>query len=478
MNKTKKNIMYNIIYQILILIIPLITLPYISRRLGTEGVGIYSFSYSIVYYFMMFAMIGFNNYGNRTIAKSRDNIEQLTKNFKEIHSLQTITSIIMIALFNIFVIFNNSEYKFIFFLQSLHVWSCMFDINWFFFGIEEFKITVVRNMIIKVLSLICIFIFVNNANDVWKYTLILSSSILISQLALWPIVKKKIDTKLIFKKDIKKHIIPCLKLFLPVIAVTIFKIMDKTMIGVFSNIVQVGLYENAEKIINVPIALITAIGTVMLPKMSNIYSKKSENEKATEIINNSLKAVMFLSFAMAFGVFCVSRDFSIFFFGEQFKDSGIIIQYLSITIIFLAWGNVIRTQYLIPNEMDREYIISAFLGAFVNLILNIIFIPKYGAIGACIGTIFAEFFVMLYQTLAVRKKIPVIKYLYNVLPFFMKSIIMFLIIYPVCFLRFNSVIKMAMQIILGIVIYMILNMKYILSIINFKKSIGIKNTKE
>lgn len=474
MGNTKKNLMYNIIYQMLILFIPLITLPYVSRILGAEGIGIYSFSYSIVYYFMMFAMIGFNNYGNRTIAKSRDNKEKLTITFKEIHFLQIITSSIMIIFFYIFIFFYNSEYKLIFLIQSIHVWSCMFDISWFFFGLEEFKITVLRNTVIKILSLISIFLFVKTKDDVWVYTMIMSLSILLSQLSLWPMVNKRIDNKLVFKKNIKKHISPCLKLFLPVIAVSVYRIMDKTMIGVFSNVEQVGLYENAEKIVNIPIAIITAFGAVMLPKMSNLYSRKECDEKAKSIIEKSLNAIMFLSFAMTFGLFCISNDFSILFFGQSFGKLGSLIQYLSITILFLAWGNVIRTQYLIPMEMDKDYIISAFIGAFVNFGFNLFFIPRFGSAGACIGTVSSEFFVVMYQTIAVSKKLPIIQYIKNIIPFFIKAFIMFLIVYLLNYVSINPFVRIIVQVIIGVLIYALLNYKYLVNTINlsiFKKNV-------
>jgi O-antigen/teichoic acid export membrane protein len=174
----KKNFIYNFIYQILILILPLITVPYVSRVLGADGVGTYSYTYSIAYYFMIIAMLGLNNYGNRRIAKVRDNKEDLSKEFWSIYKLQLITSSIMIILYFLYVSLFATKYKLIAFIQILYVASSMLDINWFFFGIEKFKLTITRNTIIKVFSLILIFIFVKNENDLWKYTTILSSSIL------------------------------------------------------------------------------------------------------------------------------------------------------------------------------------------------------------------------------------------------------------------------------------------------------------
>lgn len=476
MNSIKKNFIYNIVYQLLIFIIPLITVPYISRVLGADGVGKYSYTYSIVYYFMLFAMLGFNNYGNRSIAKVRDNKQKLSKTFKEIYLTQLIISFLMIILYVIFSISFNHENKTIFFIQILFVVSCMFDINWFYFGIEKFKLTITRNIIIKILSLILLFVFVNDSNDVCVYTLILAGSTLLSQMLLWPFLKKNIFNVKVSFKDITKHFIPCLKLFLPVIAITIYKVMDKTMLGILTNMSEVGFYENSEKIINVPNAIIAALGTVMLPRMSNMYAN-NEHVKSKVLIHKSMKFIMFLSFAMTFGLISISNDFSVIFFGSEFTKSGILIIYLAITIIFISWGNVLRTQYLIPMEYDKKYIISAFIGAIVNFVINLILIPKYSSIGACIGTIFAEFSVICYQTLSIRKELPVKKYFIEIIPFFVKAIIMFIIIYSLKYIEMPSVFRIVLQVMAGIIIYFILNIKYINSIVNFKNIFkrGIKN---
>ena len=471
MGEVKKNFLYNIIYQILILIIPLVTVPYVSRTLGSSGIGIYSYTYSIVYYFMIFAMLGLNNYGNRSIAKVRDNKEKLSRTFKEIYCMQIITSITMIILYFLYLDIFDVKYKEIALIQSIYVISCLFDINWFFFGIEKFKLTVTRNTIIKFLSLISIFLLVKDKNDIWIYTLIASGSLLLSQLFLWSFIKKYVNNVEIKFKDVIKHFKPCLKLFLPVIAVAIYKVMDKTMIGWFSDVSEVGFYENAEKIINVPNAIIAALGTVMLPRMSNLYAK-NRDEESKKVIDKSIKLMMFLAFAMTFGLICISKNFSLIFFGQGFEKSGIIIILLSITILFLSWGNVIRTQYLIPKEYDKIYIESAFLGAIVNLIFNLIFIPKYASIGACIGTIFAELSVMLYQTISIKNELPIKEYIEDIIPFFVKSIIMFIVIYPFNFINLNNILIIIIQVVLACIVYYLLNYRYVNGIINLDKFIS------
>lgn len=465
----KKNFIYNAIYQILVLILPLITMPYISRKLGADGVGIYSYTYSIVYYFMICAMLGLNNYGNRTIAKARDNKEKLSKEFWGIYIMQLVTSILMTTFYIGYVFIFDNKYKTIAIIQTLYMLSTMLDINWFFFGIEKFKLTITRNMLVKILSLILIFLFVKTENDVWIYTLILAGSTLLSNALLFPFLKRYINKTKLTVKDVTKHIKPNLMMFLPVIAVSIYNTMDKIMLGAMSNVTEVGYYENASKIVSVPTMIIVALGTVMLPRASNMISNNQE-EKVKELLKKTVPFAMFLALPMAFGVFAIGKDFSILFFGEGFEKTGHLIRLLSINVIFLSWGNVIRTEYLLPKEKDGIYITSAFLGAAINFIMNCIFIPKYSSIGACIGTITAEFLVAFYQTYMLRKDLNIGEYMKDSIPFLIKTLSMFagvIIVGKIVDTRFA---KICMQIIVGGGIYVILNYNYI------SKNLKIKDT--
>lgn len=468
----KKNFIYNTVYQILILIIPLITMPYVSRVLGANGIGIYSYTYSIAYYFMLIAMLGLNNYGNRSIAKVREDKDKTSKEFCSIYALQLIISIIMVISYILYIHIFEHKYMLISFIQIMYVISSVFDINWFFFGIEKFKLTITRNALIKLTSFILIFIFVKTPSDVWKYTLILSGSTLLSNIVQFGFLKKYIKIVKIHKEDVIKHIKPCIILFLPVIAVSIYKIMDKIMLGILSNITEVGYYENAEKITQVPLAIITSLGTIMLPKVSNMLYNNQETQ-VKQLLKKTMPFVMFLTLPMIFGINAISNEFSLAFFGSEFEKTGQLIKILSITILFLSWGNVIRTQYLIPKERDKEYVISAFLGAIINFIMNLIFIPKYQSIGACIGTITAEFIVMFYQTWTVRKELPIFKYVIESLQFLVKSIVMFIVILLLGnLINNNEINKIILQVAVGIFIYTLLNLKYILSILEVKRHLN------
>lgn len=429
--------------------------------------GIHSYTYSISYYFMLIAMLGLNNYGNRSIAKVRDNKDELSKTFWSIYLLQFIVSTLMVITYLIYIILFNIRYKQIAVIQIFYVISSIFDINWFFFGLEKFKITIIRNTIIKIISLVSIFLFVRNSDDLWVYTLILSGSTFLSQIILWPYMKKYVNFTKIKIIDILKHLKPCLILFIPVIAVSIYKIMDKIMLGNMASIVEVGYYENAVKIIDVPKCIITSLGTVMLPRMSNMIAK-GEEEKIKMYIGKSLQVIMFLALPITMGLIAISDDFILIFLGNNFTKTGTLIKYLAISLIFLSWANVIRTQYLIPKERDKDYIISVILGAIVNLVMNIILIPRYASIGACYGTICAELIVMLYQTYKVKNELNISVYIKNIMIFVINSLIMFIIVDLLNYIPMSIYYRLILQVIIGIIIYIVLNFKYIITLVDFK----------
>ena len=467
---TNKNFLYNVIYQVFIFIIPLITTPYISRVLGVNNVGVYSYTYSLVYYFMLASMLGINNYGAREVAKASHDKQKLSKTFFSIYFLQLICCLIMVVFYVIFAEVYNYNHKMIMYIQLIYLISCIFDINWFFFGLEKFKITISRNIIIKLLSLILIFIFVNSRNDLWIYTLIMSGSTLLSQLYLWIYIRKEVTFYRPTFKEIFKHLPECLVLFIPIISYSIYRVMDKTLIGAISNTVQLGNFESAEKIINIPASFITALGTVMMPHMA-----KTSDEKFKEILTNTFKLCFFFIIPMMIGLFVISKDFTVLFFGKEFTLTADIIKYLLPTILFSAITNVIRSNYLIPKGKNKIYVISTILGAIVNLILNLIFIKRMGAIGACIGTIAAEFIVMLYQVIYTRKTINYFKVAKISIPYIIESVIIGFIIYGIGLSINNIYMRLCIQIIVFLILYVIINYKYIIYDFFGKKKKSLSN---
>lgn len=450
MKSLKKNIIYNSVYQFLIMFLPFITAPYLSRVIGAEGVGTYSYSHSVAQYFIYIAMLGLTNYGNRSIAAVSDNREKRSVVFSEIYCMQITTAVFSILTYLCYAFFAQDKVSSL--IMTVYVISALFDVNWLFFGTENFKLTVIRNTIIKLSSMAAIFIFVRSSSDTYIYVAIMAIGTLISQLALWPFLKRVVDFKLPKWKDVAKHYKPNLMLFVPVIAISIYKIMDKIMLGQMSSTASVGYYEYAEKIYNIPLLIITAIGTVMLPRMTFLYSN-DKWEEASKYLYTSIEYVLAFANVAMFGLIAISHDFVIVYYGKDFLPSSLVINYLASTIVFLAAGNVLRTQYLIPKKLDKIYIRSAVYGAIINFIVNFVLIRKMGVIGAAWGTIAAEAIVFFYQLLSIRKDINIKGIFVTEIQYFAVGIVMYLVVAPIT--MSNSLLSVLVKMIIGGGIYLI-----------------------
>lgn len=461
-NKLKKNFIYNVGYQLLTVITPLVTSPYISRVLGAGNLGIHNYTFSIAEFFVMFAMLGTKNYGNRQIAMVRDDREKLSETFWSVYAFQLVSSSIMVILYLLYILLFCQENKDIALIQGIYVLTAVTDISWFFFGLEEFKITVTRNIAIKIVGLIGIFVFVNDQQDLWLYSLILSGSMLAGYFSVFPFLKKYVHFVKPKPCIIKQHIKPNLFLFVPVIAVGIFNVMDKIMLGWMSDYVQVGYYGNTEKLMRIPLGIITALGTVMMPHMSHMIAT-GDKEKSKNVIELSMVFIMCMGSALAMGLAGVGKVFAPVFFGKEFIACGDLIVFLSPTVLSLSWANVIRMQYLIPNKMDTQFTISTIIGAVVNLIVNSLLIPSYGALGAVWGTLCAETSLTVYQTYVVRKYLPIKRYLLETIPFVFIGLVMGIIVNFIGELLTAGIAALVIQTLSGVIIYMLLTMLYICS---------------
>lgn len=460
MSSLKKNLAYNVAYQILVIILPLITAPYVSRVLGADGLGTYSYIFSIVTYFGLFGMLGIANHGNRSVALVRDNRQKVSEAFSNTYIIQLCTTVIALLLYFLFIYCWFSGDKTIAYIESIIVLSYVLDITWFFFGLEQFAVTVTRNAIIKIATVVAIFIFVRSREDLWIYALIMSCGMLFSQIYLWLRIRKYADFCKPSWSQVKSNIKPVLMLFIPAIAYSIYKLLDKVMLGAMSSMSQVGLFDNAEKIINIPSSLITAFGTVMMPRITVLLGTGDEH-RISYLNKISVRYFTLLVVGAAFGLAGICNVLAPVYFGSEFVGSAPIIAGLGFSLIFVTWANVIRTQYLIPNKLDKPYVISSVIGALANLAVNIILIPKFAGIGAMIGTIIAEFTVFFVQLILVRRSFPMSQYLQPFLFLFPIGMIMFAVVYWIGAYMGNTIITLIIQILVGGFLYLSGSMVYL-----------------
>lgn len=458
-NNYKKNYIYNLLYSVLTMILPLVTSPYISRIIGANGLGIYSYNYTIAVYFSNFSLLGINFYGNREIAKIKDDIKKRNEIFSEIYTMQLITSFFVAILYIIYIICFLHENRLVAIIMILQIVSPIFSVNWFFNGMEMFKITVTRNVIIKILTVCAIFLFVRNRADLWIYALIMSFSTLFSEGYLFFLVPRYAKYQLPSIKTVWNHFKPNIILFIPILSVSVYRSMDKLMLKWLVDYDQVGYYTNAEKIINVCLACVTALGQVMLPKMTNILSNGMK-EQFYLLLSKSLKFVNIITSAMMFGLFGVADLFVPIFFGSGYMACVPLIRLLSIDLVLLAWGNVLKTQYLIPKEQDSLYIKSVLYGAIINFCLNILLIPILKAQGATIATICAEMISLIIIISHLKTEIKFTKDIRNAIPYIIFGILMYCVVRNINFVTLGILSNLIIRISVGAIIYIIICLIY------------------
>lgn len=427
MKQVLKNFLYNSLYQILVMFIPLITAPYLARVIGAEGVGKYSYAYSVAYYFQIFIKLGLDTYGNRTIALHKENKEDLQSTFWSIYFMQLFCGIIFITLYLGYTVLLAKDTTAAW-LLLLFVFSGVFDVNWFFNGLEKFKLTSIRNSLIKISATICIFAFVKDYTDIYVYIFVMAASFLLSQLVMWPFVFKEVSFEFPQISKILPHFKPNAVLFIAILAVSLYRYMDKIMLGSIINEAEVGFYENADKLMQIPISFVNALGIVMLPRMSAIYARGDDQKKTSNVILMSIIFAMALSSSICFGIMSVSEVLIPIFFGPGFERCIILIKILMLSCLFMCFANVIRTQYIIPKKKDIVFVSTIALGAVVNIIINTLLIPAFGAAGAAVGTLTAEMTVCLSQVFLVRRDLDIKRFVLYSFPFIFSGIVMYFVV--------------------------------------------------
>ena len=395
-NSIAKNYIYNLIYQLLTIFLPLITVPYLSRILGVKQIGIYGYTTSIVTYFILFGSLGISMYGQREIAYYQDDKYKKSKIFWELIIIRFLTLIISTVLFY-FTFVNGENYCFYYKILCIQLIANMFDISWFFQGIEEFDKTVVRNLIVKLLCLVLIFTVVKEHGDLWKYFLIYAGAEFIGNISIWFYIPKYINKVNLKNLDFKKHIKPTLALFLPQIAIQIYTVLDKTMIGVITHdMEEVGYYEQAQKIVKAALMVVNALQIVMNSRIANAYSKNDKKE-IHNCLEKSFKFVWLIGVPLMLGIIGIANKFVPWYYGKGFEGVTSILVVTSPIIIIIGLSGITGVQYLIQIGKQNAFTKSVIVGCLVNVVSNYILINKYGGFGAALSSIIAEICVFLYQ---------------------------------------------------------------------------------
>ncbi len=453
-SSVKKNYFYNVSYQLFALIVPVIITPYISRVLSVECIGIYSYTYSIVRYFWILSSIGIAVYGVRLISGLQENKKERSQEFWNLFSLKIILSLIFGIIYILYslVISKNTLISLI---QGIYLISVLFDISWFYQGMEDFKSIMIKNFFIKILNVIFIFLFIKKESDFKLYIFALAFFQFIGNLSMWIELRKNINFIHINKWRPFKNLKGCMQLFLPTIATQLFSVIDKSMIGwITQSAVQNGYYEQSFKIVDMVLMLITTLGTVLIPTISREY-KNGNKDKIKNILNNSIEFVFFIGIPMFLGLIIISDSFVSIFFGEGYVKSSEILKILSILFIFIGLSNTTGQQYLVSTHQQNIHTKFLMIGGFINILLNVILINIYEAKGAAIGTVTGEIVIAVLEFiyLGKTKQYSIVGIIQKIWKYIFSAIIMSIIVYIILKIAKNSVLGIGISIIIGALIY-------------------------
>lgn len=374
MKKVSVNYLYNVIYQILIILMPLITSPYAARVLGPEATGISSYSGANAKYFILLVGLGFNFYGQRLVSLAKNSSER-NKIFVGIVASKLVVGVVVFIAYALLFLCRDVEYREVYFAQSLAIFASIIDITWFYAGQEKFKQIVIRNTITRLIFIFGLFYFVKSESDLISYVLVLVGGTFLGNILMWVGVLGKVSWTPISIRDIYLVFRKSLIYVIPTIALAVNVTINQTILGRFSGATEVGYFSQSFNIVNVLLTLVTSLGTVMLPRMTKMINEKSKVDDAKRMITGSFKVMTILAIPIMVALMIVSHRFSIFFYGPSFARIG---QLMLVESFSIAGGGII------------------------TLAAGLLLIPALGSTGAMMNIVLSEAMVVLIQVIMTR----------------------------------------------------------------------------
>lgn len=418
-----KNFILNLIYQMIIIIVPIILIPYLSRTLLDSGTGVYAYNHSWVVYFSLMAMFGVQIYGNKKIAESNEGIA-LKKTFWEIFLLKGITTVVSSLVYFIIIWFIKGDFVLLLF-NFIFLLSNFLDISWFFSGKEQFQPIVIRNIVVRLISVVLIFLFVKKPDDIYIYSAIMALSTLFGNLVMWFDIFKY--GLLDFKNNKIRvmpfsHFVDMLILFIPFCLNQRWP-LSNIILGWFSSDAEVGYFDMSIKIINTLLAITAALSLVVLPRISKLHNDKDHN-KIVEILIKSFSILSYLSFPMMIGILVLADKIVPWFLGNDFLPAITVLRILSLTLILEALMNVIGLQYMVPTSKSKQYTISVVVGFALFVVLSVLLVTHLNALGAAVALLITGMVIVTMQVFFVRKDFPFIQLIKPIGKIIISSLIM------------------------------------------------------
>lgn len=452
-----KNTVYNFLYTGVNLLFPIVTSPYISRVLGVSNIGKVNFATSIINWFILLAVFGTTTYGVREVAKIRDSKKDLSKLFSEIIMINGLLSCLVLLVYYILVVNINQfqEELTLYLVMSMSIFLNMFNVDWLFQGIEEYRYITIRNAVVKLISLIFLFLFIRNEGDYIFYGLISVLSNGLNGILNFIYCRKFVN--IVFKNiNLFKHFKKLKIFFFHTLVISIYTNLDQTLLGLFSGPKSVAYMNRSRMVINAIISVSTAVSNTTLPRAS--YYLKTNKKKFFELLSIVPNYILWITLPAAVGCIILASNIMFILGGDDFLEATKLLQIMSLVIIFQPISGYLQTQFLIPTGNEKIGLYIAIVSSLISLILNYILIPKYGFYGAGITIVIVEFFAAFsrYATINYALKYRDIKFLNkSTKSYLFASIIMFISIYLIKLTIKSLIIEAIIGIVVGSSIYIL-----------------------
>lgn len=402
------SVQYNFIMNFLLtatnFIFPLVTFPYVSRILLAEGTGAVSFATSVANYFAMVACLGIPTYGVRACAKVRDNKAELTKVAHEVFIINAVMTLLSVATFvlSIYLVPQFREEKILFYINGIGILLNLFGINWLYQALEQYDYITVRSVAAKVISVVLMFMLVHEQSDYVIYGAIGVFAAAGSNVLNLFRARHYISFRPQRSYQFRRHIKPILTLFAQSVVVSIYTNLDTVMLGFIKDNSEVGLYTTAVKVKTILLSLVSSLGSVLLPRMSHIV-KQGDRGQFNNLTKKALDVTLLMAVPLSIYFCLYARDSVLLLAGEGFLGAVLAMQIITVALIPNGLTGVLGVQVLTSLEKEKYVLYSVIVGAVADLVLNLVFIPAYGAAGAAFATMVAEFLVLFVQLYYTRK---------------------------------------------------------------------------
>ena len=402
----KLNFIMNAMLTMSSFIFPLISFPYVSRILGPDGTGKVDFATSLIAYFLMFAQLGIPTYGVRACAKVRDDKHLLTKTTHELLIINLVMSVISYAVLFLALIFvpRLREDRVLYILVSLTIIFNTIGMEWLYKALEQYTYITVRSILFKFVSLAAMFMLVREKDDYVIYggiTILASSA---SYLMNFLHARRYIDLRPMKGYDFRPHLKAVMVFFAMACATTVYTNLDKVMLGVLATNTDVGYYGAAARIKSILVSIVTSLGTVLLPRAS-YYVQNGQMDAFRKISQKALNFVVVAATPMMLYFILFARQGILLLSGEDYLGAVVPMQMIMPTLLFIGLTNILGIQILVPTGREKVVLCSVIVGAAVDLVCNLLLIPRFVALGAALSNMLAEAAVLVFQIIALRREV-------------------------------------------------------------------------